>query len=372
MTSPGRTRGAGGLPEPIAVVRHTGGTYPIFVTPGAFASLEAHARTAFGPRPVAVIADRAVADRIPAGFPAVVVVAGGEATKTRAVWADVSDRLLAGGLGRDGALVAVGGGATLDLAGFVAATLARGIPILHAPTTLLAMVDAAIGGKAAINTPHGKNLIGAFHPPAAVVADPLVLNTLPDRDFRCGLAEAVKHGAIADRDYFAQIDDASSALRARDLAATVAVVERSARIKAAVVEADERESGLRETLNAGHTMGHAIESLSNFTIPHGEAVAIGLVLECRLGETLGITRPGTAADVARLLASLGLPTDFPAGLAAVPEPERWLDVMRHDKKAREGAIRFALPAEIGVPARAGAEYSTPVADEPLRTFFAAL
>jgi 3-dehydroquinate synthetase len=207
------------------------------------------------------------------------------------------------------------------------------------------MLDASVGGKTAVDTPHGKNLIGAFHPPAAVVADPLVLPTLPNREFRAGLAEAVKHGVIADRAYFDWIAAEAERIALRHPQTLAALVRRSVEIKAQVVSEDEREAGRRAILNAGHTVAHALEQASGYALPHGEAVAIGLVTECRLAESLGLAAAGTAGAVAALLARLGLPTD-PPGVSA----DRLFEAMAHDKKNRESRIRFALPVSIGAMA----------------------
>jgi 3-dehydroquinate synthase len=267
----------------------------------------------------------------------------GEASKTRATWADLTDRILAAGLGRDSGIVALGGGVTGDLAGFVAATYMRGIPVLQVPTSLLAMVDASIGGKTGVDVPAGKNLVGAFHQPAAVLIDPAALSTLPAREWRQGLAEVVKHALIADRSHFEQLERDREELAARTVATVEPLIRRSVTIKAEVVGADETESGRRAVLNAGHTMAHALEQASGFALRHGEAVAIGLVTEAALGEAIGITSPGTRDRLAALLGGLGLPVDVPA----VADRNLMLGAMAADKKNRDGAIRFALPSAIG-------------------------
>jgi 3-dehydroquinate synthase len=273
------------------------------------------------------------------------VIPPGETSKTRARWSELSDAHLNRTFGRDSALLLLGGGVVGDLGGFVAATYLRGIPYVQIPTTLLAMLDASVGGKTAVDTPHGKNLIGAFHPPAAVVADPLVLATLPDREFRGGMAEAVKHGVIADRAYFDWIAAEAEQIVLRHPPSLAALVRRSVEIKAQVVSEDEREAGRRAILNAGHTIAHALEQASGYALPHGEAVAIGLVIECRLAESLGLAAAGTAGEVTTLLSRLGLPTEPP-----VVSPERLFEAMASDKKNRESRIRFALPVCIGAMA----------------------
>jgi 3-dehydroquinate synthase len=275
-------------------------------------------------------------------------IPAGEEHKTREQWAALTDRLLAEGFGRDSTVIALGGGVVCDIAGFVAATYMRGIPVVHIPTSLLAMFDASIGGKTGVDTPVGKNLVGAFHPPAVVLADPDVLVTLPVEELRSGLAEALKHGAIADAAYF---DFTSNAAReilgaggdGRDLEALTHVIERSIRLKAGVVATDEREKGARKALNFGHTIGHAIESLSGYTIRHGEAVGVGMLLEATAAERTGVTEPGTAARIGDALASAGLPTARPRG----PSASSIIAAMRSDKKNRGGVTEFSVPVRIG-------------------------
>lgn len=324
---------------------HATGTCPIFIGPGALPDLPQVLATTLPGRRVVVIADAQVAAAVPVPLEApVLTFPAGEASKTRETWARLTDDLLALGLGRDGAIVAVGGGVTGDLAGFVAATFLRGIPFVQVPTSLLAMLDASIGGKTGVDAPAGKNLVGAFHQPAAIVADPLVLRTLPEREYRAGLAEAVKHAAVADAMHFAWLRDQAGPLLARDLATIAALLRRSIAIKTAAVMEDERDQGRRAILNAGHTVAHAVESASGYAILHGEAVAIGLVTEARLGEQLGATRPGTASTLARLLEAFGLPTVLPPAL----DPEAVLSAMAADKKNLGGDIRFALIESLGV------------------------
>jgi 3-dehydroquinate synthase len=230
-----------------------------------------------------------------------------------------------------------------DLAGFVAATYMRGLPYLQVPTSLLAMLDASVGGKTGVDTPHGKNLIGAFHPPVAVLADPRALATLPERDYRGGMAEAVKHGLIADAEYFAWMEREVDALLRRDETVLTRLVRRSVEIKAAVVSDDERETGRRAILNAGHTVAHALEHATAYGLPHGEAVALGLVAECALAEALGVAPAGLGHRVAGLLGRLGLPVRLPEPIVA----DRLLRAMGSDKKNRSARVRFALPSALG-------------------------
>lgn len=332
------------------VVTHALGRYPVYVEPGVLGRLESLAAVHLGAGAVTLIADGTVFDLLQAGGlareawkGAALTFPTGEASKNRDQWARLTDALLERGLGRDGGIIALGGGVTGDLAGFVAATYLRGLPYLQAPTLLLAMLDASVGGKTGVDTPHGKNLVGAFHPPAAVAADPRALRTLPDRDFRGGLAEAVKHGLIADGEYFGWMEREAPALLRRDEAALTRLVRRSVEIKAEVVSADEREGGRRAILNAGHTVAHALEQATAYAIPHGEAVAMGLVAECALAERLGVAAEGTRERVASLLERFGLPVRLTNSLSAEP----LLEAMGRDKKNRMTRIHFALPSAIG-------------------------
>lgn len=270
----------------------------------------------------------------------------GEAYKTRDTWADLSDRMLAGGFGRDSCVIALGGGVAGDVAGFVAATYMRGIPVVQVPTTLLAMIDAAVGGKTGVDTAAGKNLLGAFHAPALVLADPLVLATLPPVQLRAGLAEAVKHGAILDAGYFAWLEARAAAVLALEPDALADLVRGSVRLKARIVDEDPHERGPRALLNFGHTIGHALELQAGWSMPHGQAVAIGMVAEAALGAEAGLTEPSVPARIRTLLERLELPVrPQAADVAAL------LDAIRLDKKARRSRPRFALPATIGTAAR---------------------
>ncbi|HTY05253.1 MAG TPA: 3-dehydroquinate synthase [Gemmatimonadales bacterium] len=267
----------------------------------------------------------------------------GEGRKTRDTWADLTDRLLAHHVGRDAVIVAVGGGVVGDVAGFVAATYLRGIPVVQVPTTMLAMIDSSIGGKTGVNTPAGKNLVGAFHRPRLVLADLATLDTLPAQQLAAGLSEAVKHGVIADADYFAFLEREQSAVSAKQDAALERVVARSVEIKAGIVSADEREAGIRAALNFGHTVGHAVESASGYSLLHGEAVAIGMAYEARLAERMGLAESGLTTRITDLLSAYRLPVVR----AAANSVDQLVSKMRNDKKARAGDLRFALPRTIG-------------------------
>jgi len=282
----------------------------------------------------------------------------GEAAKTRATKQRIEDRLLVLGAGRDSAILALGGGVTGDLAGFVAATWQRGVPLVQLPTTLLAMVDAAIGGKTAINLPRGKNLVGAIHQPHAVYADIATLKTLPDAIFRDGIAEIVKGGAIADAGLFRWLEANVKPLLTRCRAVVIDVVERSVRVKARVVRRDERESGRRAILNFGHSIGHALESVSGYALSHGRAVAIGIAVEAWLAVQQGSLPESHAQRIVALLDSFGLPTAVPRTLSLA----KILRATHYDKKARAGKARYALPVALG-RMRPGAGVTVAVRDE---------
>ena len=281
---------------------------------------------------------------VAAGFEVTeVLLPEGEQAKTLDVLREVWDDLLEAGCDRTSTVVAVGGGAVGDLAGFAAATYMRGINFVQVPTTLLAQVDASIGGKTAIDHPRAKNLIGAFHQPRLVMVDPAALTTLSEREYRSGLAEVIKHGIVLDAAYFADLERSLPALLARDLAVLERVVAGSCRIKAAVVERDEQEAELRHVLNYGHTIGHALEAATGFDrFTHGEAVSLGMVAEARLAERLGIAARETTARQVALLRAVGLPV---RGLGAAPAAI--IDAMGRDKKARDGRVPFVLAPEIG-------------------------
>ncbi len=269
----------------------------------------------------------------------------GEQEKCLATAARLYDELVEMRADRQTLVVALGGGVVGDLAGFVAATFNRGLPLLMVPTTLLAMVDSSVGGKVGINHPRGKNMIGAFHQPVGVWVDTTLLDTLPDREYRSGLAEVVKYGVILDADFFAYLEARIPQLLARDPETVRAIIRRSCELKAEVVRQDEREeTGLRAVLNYGHTFAHAFEAVAGYgTWLHGEAVAAGMVCASRLAESLGRIDAMTTRRQLDLLAALGLPTE--------PEPtwpiDALLSAMRNDKKNVAGKLRFVLPSRLG-------------------------
>ena len=347
-------------------------TYTVTISDDALSDIAAIVRRAAPAHRYAIITDdnvgpiyaahvRDALDRVHAE---VFTIPSGEVYKTRDTWALLTDALLAGHFGRDTTIVALGGGVIGDLGGFVAATFMRGVPYVQVPTTLLAMIDASVGGKTGVDTNAGKNLVGAFHQPAAVVADTSVLDTLPPPHLRAGFAEAIKHGVIADEEYF----EAATRLAAcrppagPSRKAMLDLVGRSVEIKAAVVRRDEREAGIRKTLNFGHTIGHAIELCSGYTLLHGEAVAIGMAYESELAERIGVADRGTAARVRASIRGAGLPDAFPPAIAA----DEIIAAARADKKARGGHAEYSLPARVGAMAGEADGWSVAVDESMVR------
>ncbi len=293
----------------------------------------------------------------------------GEPSKTQETWATLTDELLTHQLGRDTAVIALGGGVTGDLAGFVAGTYLRGVPYVQVPTSILAMVDSSIGGKTGIDTAHGKNLVGVFHQPRAVVIDLTTIDTLPTRHISAGAAEALKHGAICDAEYFDWLTSNHQGVLARDGEDLFHLVRRSVELKRKVVADDERELGRRAILNFGHTVAHALESVSGLAMLHGEAVGLGMVAAASLGTELGITDPSAAERLKTAIDMLHLPTRLPSSL----DLERILAAIAHDKKNRRGAVRFALLKSIGqVAPGPGGSWTHTVPDSALRTVLARL
>ena len=287
-----------------------------------------------------------------AGFEASsLVIDAGEDQKTPATVVLIHDAAFERRLERGSLIVALGGGVVGDMAGFAAASWLRGIAVVQVPTTLLAMVDAAIGGKTGVNHPGGKNLIGAFHQPRLVLIDPATLGTLPEREFRAGMAEVIKYGVIGDLELFADLEAAAGRDATAGLASLSAVgpallqtlLERSAAAKARVVAADEREGGLRAILNYGHTLGHVVEALCGYgTWLHGEAVAIGMVAAGELSLELGLWGASEQRRQRAVIAAAGLPQQWPA-----LDPGAVLQCLQGDKKVRDGKVRFVLPTGLG-------------------------
>lgn len=330
-------------------VRGMGASYDVVIAAGGLGRLGEYLAERGLRGPVALVSDSNVGQIYmdPAaqalreqGYPVEsLCIPAGEAHKTiesvQAVW----DFLIRVGIDRGSTVVALGGGVTGDLTGFAAATYLRGVAWVNVPTSLLAMVDSSLGGKTGIDLPQAKNLVGAFHAPRLVAADPLALKTLPERELRGGLAEVIKHGVIADPELFE--------LCARGRQAVLEnldwLVRRAVAVKVQVIQQDPYEQGLRQTLNLGHTIGHGVEIASDFRLSHGEAVAIGTVAEARLAEITGLAAAGFAQRIADAFSAVGLPVEVPGNLDA----GRILQAMQLDKKRSAGKVRFALPAGIG-------------------------
>ena len=342
--------------------------YPVHVGRGLLATLPGLVPELAAAHRIAVITDDTVgplyADQIAAALgedrSTLISIPAGEEHKTRVTWARITDALLDARFGRDSLLIALGGGVVGDLTGFVAATYLRGVPVLQVPTTLLAMVDASIGGKTGVDTAHGKNVVGAFHPPVAVVADLETLATLPVLERINGLAEALKHGVICDAPYFDLV--AGTDVSRADW---LPLVARSVAIKAEVVAADEREHGVRKILNFGHTIGHAVEQLMEYRVPHGACVAFGMLIETRIAIAMDLCDQSLHARLHGVLEQFGLPTTVPGILT----PDAIVDATIGDKKSRGGAVEYALPARCGAMSGAERGYGTPV---PRQTAISAL
>ncbi|HEU4516666.1 MAG TPA: 3-dehydroquinate synthase [Steroidobacteraceae bacterium] len=324
--------------------------YPILIGPGLLGSKELLARHA-GAAKLLVVTDESVGPlwlpRLEAGLAgreyATCVLPGGEQQKTLGNVATIIDALVSARVTRDGAVLALGGGVIGDIAGFAAASYQRGIAIVQLPTTLLAQVDSSVGGKTGVNHPGGKNLIGAFHQPSAVLSDTDTLSTLPERELRAGFAEIVKAALVADAAFFAWLESNGARVLAREPAALAEAIRRACEIKAAIVASDEREEGRRALLNLGHTFGHAIEAGAGYgELLHGEAVATGLALAAELSARTGRMPQAEAARVRKLLSSTGLPAD-PPRLGR----ERMLELMSMDKKVKGGQVRLVLLDGIG-------------------------
>ena len=296
-----------------------------------------------------------------------IVLPAGEATKSYQHLAETCDGLLSAGIERRDMIIALGGGVIGDLAGFAAAILRRGVDFIQIPTTLLAQVDSSVGGKTGINSPHGKNLIGAFHQPKSVLIDIALLDTLPKRELAAGYAEVAKYGLLGDAPFFSWLEGNAPALFAGDAQARIKAITTSCEMKARIVAEDETETGVRALLNLGHTFGHALEAATGYSsrLLHGEAVAIGMAQAFRFSERQKLCAQGTAARIEAHLRSVGLPTrlsDIPGDL---PGPEKLLDIMRQDKKAVAGKLTFILVRGIGE-----AFITRDVAEEDLLAFLA--
>jgi 3-dehydroquinate synthase len=270
-------------------------------------------------------------------------VPDGEVYKSLATAEGLYDELVDFAMDRTSTVMALGGGVIGDLAGFVAATYMRGVCFVNIPTTLLAHVDSAVGGKTGVDHPRGKNLIGAFHQPSLVLCDLSLLKTLPEKELLAGMAEVVKYGVILDPDFFSFVESHVPQILKQDSRTMTEVVRSSCAAKASVVEDDEREAGRRAILNFGHTLGHAIESLTGYTrYIHGEAVSMGMTAAARISHAMGLCDKEVVSRLEKLLKRIGLPTDLPE-----INPEEVIRILAHDKKVRDGKVRFVLPQRIG-------------------------
>jgi 3-dehydroquinate synthase len=325
-------------------------SYPIHIGAGLLGAAELY-RAHLGGGGAAIITNPVVAplylERVKQALPGAriteVVIPDGEESKSWQTLNQVFDALLKARCGRDTLIIALGGGVVGDLAGFAAAIYQRGVPFVQVPTTLLAQVDSSVGGKTAINHALGKNMIGAFHQPSAVISDVSTLDTLPERELRAGLAEVIKHGFALDAAFVDWLEANIEQLVKRDRAALTHAVRRSCELKARIVAQDERESGARALLNFGHTFGHAIEAGTGYgSWLHGEAVAAGMVMAAELSKLMGHLKKNEVSRVRDLLKRAGLPVTGPA-LA----PERMMELMALDKKAAKGQVRFVLLESMG-------------------------
>ncbi len=331
-----------------------GAEHEVLIGPGALDLLGDAVPWPSAARRAALVADRTVGelygDRVAAALRSAGLaverfeLAPGEESKTLATLEGLYHGFAAVPINRGDVVVALGGGVVGDLAGFAAATWNRGVAVVQVPTTLLAQVDSAIGGKTGVNLPEGKNLVGAFHQPLAVVADTATLSTLPPRELRAGLGEVVKYGFIAEPPVLDLLEERADAALGGDATLLTDLVRRSVAVKADVVAGDEREAGRRAVLNYGHTIGHAIESLTGYAeYRHGEAVGLGMVAAARLGERLGVSEAGLADRTVAVLERLGLPSG-----GVTLDPERVWEVLARDKKAAAG-VRFVLCRRPGDP-----------------------
>ncbi len=333
--------------------------YDVLIGPGLVAETGRLIGTRLGPAKCAVVTDENVARRHLATLETAlkqegvhvgsIVLKPGEATKSFSELAPLSEHLLELGIERGDLVVAFGGGVIGDLAGFAAAILRRGVRFVQIPTTLLAQVDSSVGGKTGIDTPQGKNLIGAFHQPSLVIADTDTLTTLPEREMRAGYAEVAKYGLLGDAAFFAWLEQSWPSVFAFEPAALTRAIETSVKAKAGIVGRDETEQGERALLNLGHTFGHAYEAWCGYSdrLLHGEAISIGMAQAFRFSETLGACAPGTAERVSAHFAAVGLPIRIADIPGAKPDVAALMRLMGQDKKVRRGKLTFILARAIG-------------------------
>ncbi len=336
--------------DPVRIdVRTASRAYPILIADGLLDTLGARLDELKVPAARFVVSSPLVwrlhGPRITRALPGVepILVSDGERYKQLATVSRIYDALVRANAERQSTVVPIGGGVITDMAGFAGATYLRGVAVVHVPTTLLAQVDAAIGGKVGVNHPLGKNLIGAFHQPHAVIVDPTVLATLPRREFRAGLYEVVKYGMTSSPSLFDRVASETAAIFAREPAALGAVIAESCRIKAEVVAADEREAGLRRILNFGHTAGHALEAVTRYRrYRHGEAVAYGMLVASELAVARGALAAAARKALGDLITSLG-----PLPAVGDVSSREVIEAMGHDKKVVDGRLHFVLPTAIG-------------------------
>ena len=286
----------------------------------------------------------------------------GEKNKSRETKAFIEDQLLNLKYGRDSAIIALGGGVVGDLAGYIAATYARGVAYIQVATSLVAAVDSSIGGKTAVDTPYGKNLIGSFHQPKAVFIDLDTLHTLHENEIREGLAETIKYGVISDSELFNIVETQLEEIFNCKNSTLQTIIERSCKIKAEVVEKDEKENNLRKILNFGHTVGHAVEQLSNYSLTHGNAISIGMVLEGKIALEIELWNEQDQNKLESLLNKAGLPTELPNNF----DIDKIIETMKLDKKARNNVIEMSLPSSIGKMAQDGDSYSIKIDDKIIK------
>ena len=366
MSDRGPTPPARKRPRPIALdvrVPAQPLDYPVLLGRGVLERLGEEVRQRHaGAAAVALISDSNVAPlHAPAARAALerqdlhvtqITVPAGEASKTPAQLLDLVEQLLRAGLGRRDVVVALGGGVIGDLAGLAAALFMRGIPLVHCPTSLLAQVDASVGGKVAVDLPAGKNLLGVFHFPSVVLVDPELLATLPERELIGGLAEMVKHGALFSPEHFRDLEAAADAIRARDFDVLTRLIATSVGLKAACIARDPWEQGEagkgRVLLNFGHTFGHALEAASGYQLSHGEAVALGMRASARVAIARGLAAPELEATITAALARLGLPTDLDPWLAG-ERGDAVERILARDKKRSAGQVSFVVLARLGEP-----------------------
>jgi len=272
-------------------------------------------------------------------------IPAGESSKNMATVMDISSRLLDLGADRETLLIALGGGVVGDLTGFIASVYMRGVSYIQIPTTLIGQVDSAIGGKTAVDLPQGKNLLGTFYQPRAVFVDLNFLETLPEKEFNNGLAEIIKYGIIEDEKLFRLLEEDMAAIKSGDAAQLLKIIETCCRIKKSIVEIDEHEQGLRRILNFGHTLGHAFEAVSDYTLSHGEGVALGMVAASRLSVKMQYLSEDSALRVERVIARAGLPTRVRTAF----DPQAVINRLKMDKKKKDDAVHFVLVKKIGMP-----------------------